>query len=349
MKLVCLLAAVLIAGCVPRKPPAEVVLAEEPSQHDLSAWGKEKLSGYSLFIGALKNFDPAPDVFPYDINSPLFSDYAYKRRFIKIPPGSTIGYDGAEVFHFPEGTILVKNFYYPADFRNPEKDIRVLETRLLILEGETWKALTYVWNEAQDEAVLELGGSTKRVAWTHYNGSAMEVNYSIPDVNQCKSCHLKGDKTMPIGLSARQLNKKKQLTEWVERGWITELPPVVPRLVAYEDLEAPIDDRARAWLEINCAHCHRPDGQAKTSGLHLMATVNSLRELGLGKAPVAAGKGSGGRMFSIVPGRPDASILVYRIESTDPGVMMPEMGRKLVHTEGVAVVRAWIREMKPVN
>lgn len=68
--------------------------------------------------------------------------------------------------------------------------------------------------------------------------------------------------------------------------------------------------------------------------------------LGIGKAPVAAGKGSGGRLYSIVPGKPDESILLYRIESVDPGVMMPEMGRRLAHKEGVELVRQWILEMK---
>lgn len=76
-----------------------------------------------------------------------------------------------------------------------------------------------------------------------------------------------------------------------------------------------------------------------------MADVTAPLALGIGKAPVAAGKGSGGRMFSIVPGSPDESILVYRIESTDPGVMMPEMGRRLVHEEGVSLIREWIQSM----
>ena len=64
------------------------------------------------------------------------------------------------------------------------------------------------------------------------------------------------------------------------------------------------------------------------------------------KAPVAAGRGSGGREFSIVPSQPEKSILIYRLESTDPGEMMPELGRKITHTEGVALVREWIKAMK---
>jgi hypothetical protein len=78
----------------------------------------------------------------------------------------------------------------------------------------------------------------------------------------------------------------------------------------------------------------------------LLANINESSVLGVGKAPVAAGKGSGGRLYSIVPGKPDESILQFRIESTHPGIMMPEVGRKLVHTEGVELVRRWIAELK---
>jgi hypothetical protein len=57
---------------------------------------------------------------------------------------------------------------------------------------------------------------------------------------------------------------------------------------------------------------------------------------------VAAGQGTGDHTFDIVPGRPDDSILVYRMSSLDPGAMMPEVGRATVHEEGVALVRDWI-------
>ena len=126
------------------------------------------------------------------------------------------------------------------------------------------------------------------------------------------------------------------------------MPPQnqIPKLAAYEDSTVSIDKRARAWLEINCAHCHRADGPAKTSGLHLLASLTDLSKIGVGKAPVAAGKGSGGLLYGIVPGKPDESILQFRIESIHPGIMMPELGRKLKHEEGVALVRQWIREMK---
>lgn len=103
--------------------------------------------------------------------------------------------------------------------------------------------------------------------------------------------------------------------------------------------------RARAWLEINCASCHNPRGPARTSGLFLEYDQLEPTALGVCKPPVAAGRGSGGRAYGIVPGDPDASILTFRIESTELDIKMPELGRNLVDAEGVALIRAWIAAM----
>jgi uncharacterized repeat protein (TIGR03806 family) len=332
-----------------------VVLPEEVSTVDLSHLGKTKLSEYGFFVGELKELTPAAGVVPYTLNSALFSDYVLKKRFVKIPQGKKAGYRADDVFDFPEGTILIKNFYYAADLYKPEENLRILETRLLINEGGVWKALPYIWNDEQTEAYLNVAGKTIPVSWKHTDGQLRKISYSIPNMNQCKGCHLRGDKVMPIGPSARQLNgdytfsegKQNQLLYWQTNALI-DLPEIgsVAKLVSYEDESVAVSERARAWLEINCAHCHRADGPAKNSGLYLLASENDPARLGVGKAPVAAGKGSGGLLYGIVPGKPDESILQFRIESIHPGVMMPELGRSVTHEEGVALVRQWIKEMK---
>lgn len=341
-----LLACFLVA-CEPSKKEA-IVIEEELAPGATSGLGPEFLSDYGLYRGDMKDLEPAADVHGYEINAPLFSDYAFKKRLIRLPKGQKATYQPGEVFDFPEGTMLIKNFYYPTDFRKPEGQRRLMETRLLVLKEKKWEALTYVWNESQTDARLEVAGRVLPVSWTQEDGMLQKIHYAVPDLNQCRGCHLKGDRIMPIGPSARQLNRGDQLADWQAHGMLDGLPAAgsIPKLASYEDVSVPIADRARSWLEINCAHCHRPDGQGKTSGLHLSADVTSLLELGVGKPPVAAGRGSGGRAYSIVPGNPDESILLYRIESTDPGVMMPEVGRKLVHKEGVDLVRQWILSMK---
>lgn len=344
----------VLLSCESRKQEI-VVLPETESAIDLSHIGKIKLSEYGFFVGELKTLTPAADVIPYTLNSALFSDYAFKKRFVKIPQGKKAGYTTDDVFDFPEGTILIKNFYYPADLNKPEENLRILETRLLINESGIWKALPYIWNDEQTEAYLNVAGKNLDVSWRHTDGQLRKISYSVPNLNQCKGCHLRGDKVMPIGPSARQLNgdylfsegKQNQLVYWQSRGLI-DVPELgsIAKLVSYDDESVAVSERARAWLEINCAHCHRADGPAKNSGLYLLSSENDPARLGVGKAPVAAGKGSGGLLYGIVPGKPDESILQYRIESVHPGVMMPELGRSVTHEEGVAIVRQWIKEMK---
>ncbi|MCW5912058.1 MAG: hypothetical protein KIT62_13370 [Cyclobacteriaceae bacterium] len=355
MKRIIILLLPVFFSCAEKKQEI-IVLPEEQVQVDLSAIGKAKLSEYGFFTGDMKMLTPAEGVVPYTLNAPLFSDYAFKKRFVKIPKDKTVAYHADDVFNFPEGTILIKNFYYPADFNKPEENIRLLETRLLINEAGTWKALPYTWNDEQTEAYLDVAGKTIPVSWKQDDGQIRQVNYSVPNMNQCKGCHLRGDKVTPIGPVARQLNgdypfaevKQNQLLYWQSHGLLDGLPDIgqVSRLASYEDQCVQVNERARAWLEINCAHCHRADGPAKNSGLHLLASETNPSRLGIGKAPIAAGKGSGGLSFGIVPGKPDQSILQFRIESTHPGIMMPELGRSVIHDEGVALVRQWITEMK---
>ncbi len=344
----------MFAGCQTKQQEI-VVLPEEELAVDLSSVGKAKLSEYGFFVGALKDLTPAEGVIPYALNSALFTDYAFKQRFVKIPKGSSVAYNAEDVFDFPIGTVLIKNFYYPADFRKPTENIRILETRLLINDAGVWKPLPYIWNEEQTEAYLMVAGKNLDVAWTHDTGEIRNVKYSVPNLNQCKGCHLRGEKVMPIGPSARQLNgdyefksgTENQLAHWQNLNMLDGLPAPdqIPRLVNYDDKNEAIDLRARAWLEINCAHCHRADGPAKNSGLYLLANEKDAAKLGVGKAPVAAGKGSGGLLYGIVPGKPEESILQFRIESTHPGIMMPELGRSITHEEGVELVRKWIKEM----
>lgn len=316
----------------------------------------EKLSEYGLFVGDGRTHEPRAGVVPYDLNSPLFSDYATKYRFVKLPPGEYATYHEEDAFDFPVGTILSKTFAFLHDLRDPSKGQRLVETRLLIRRPEGWVGLPYVWNEEQNEAVLDVAGGTLDVAWTHTDGKERTVNYIIPNSNQCKACHENDRILAPIGPKARHLNKdfdypegrENQLTSWTRRGILrgAPAPEVAPKLAVWNDPKTgSLDERARAWLEINCAHCHNARGPARTSGLELLASIHEPVRWGKMKTPVAAGRGSGGRLYDIVPGKPDESILVYRLESTDPGVMMPELPRRLVDEEAVALIREWIEKM----
>ncbi len=333
-----------------------IALGNRPSIFDDTSSYLQSLSEYNLFEGELNKLQPSNNVIPYALNAPLFSDYASKARFIKLPEGTKIDYHNEQVFDFPIGTIIAKTFFYPKDMRNPEKGRLLMETRILLHEEKGWKALPYIWNEGQTDAMLEVAGGSKEVTWKDQKGKKRKLNYSIPNMNQCKSCHYFKDELLPIGPSARQINGdfayetgfKNQLEHWEDLKIIDNLPTINmrPKLVDWNDERQTIEERARAYLDTNCGHCHNPDGPANTSGMYLNIHEKNPNKWGVQKAPIAAGRGSGGRQYGIVPGDPDASILVYRMASSDPGVMMPEVSRKLVHKEGVELIAKWIKEME---
>ncbi|TAE60173.1 MAG: hypothetical protein EAZ89_01800 [Bacteroidetes bacterium] len=317
-----------------------------------------RLSEYHFFEGDIAAQQAGAGVMPYALNTPLFSDYAEKLRFVKLPPGTQVAYNGTHVLDFPEGTQIIKTFYYPHDARKPEKGRRLMETRLLIREATGWKALAYHWNDAQTDALLEVAGGEKEVSWIDKAGKKQKLLYSFPNLNQCKGCHSYDGAMQPIGPSARQLNgdfayasgTQNQLLAWGQAGMIGSLPEQladVPKIAVWNDpATGTLDQRARAWLDINCAHCHNPHGPASTSGFYLDIRQTNPAVLGVRKSPVAAGRGAGEGRYDIEPGKPETSILYIRIASTDPGVMMPEVGRRLVHQESLDLIRSWIAEMK---
>lgn len=316
-----------------------------------------RLSDYGFFSGPIAGQQPTPGTIAYRLNTPLFSDHAEKLRFLRLPPGAQVPYNDSAVLDFPVGTAIVKTFYFSHDMRRPEKGRQLMETRVLLREAGGWKALPYVWNEEQTDALLDVAGVSTEVAYLDLEGKKRKHAYHVPNMNQCKGCHNKGEVMTPIGPSARQLSGSlrpdrsgpSQLEEWAAAGSLIGLPQaggLPPSVVWNDPASGTVEDRARLWLDINCAHCHDPKGPASTSGLYLGVRERDPARLGIGKSPVAAGRASAGLSYDIEPGRPEASILLHRMQSTDPGVMMPELGRGQADPAAVALIREWIRLMR---
>ena len=354
-----LLLSILLASCTGGEVPVTLHPADSPPER-LSEWGILYADGKSLHMD--------DGVIPYDLNTPLFTDYALKLRTAWIPGGAAARYREDRELDFPPGTILSKTFHYRFGERGFEKldaeaelaadgslDLalhRIVETRLLVRYDDGWTALPYVWNEAQTEAFLEVAGARLRFSF-----GEREFDYLVPDKNQCAGCHAPDHATReirPLGPKAHQLNREfayrdgaeNQLEYWAASGRLAGLPdsrPVSARWSARdtEDLAA----LARVYLDINCAHCHNPSGPADTSGLNLDLDADVDRQFGVCKPPVAVGRGSGDRPYDIYPGRPDRSIMLYRMQHDDPAIMMPELGRATVHEEGAGLIRAWIASL----
>ena len=327
----------------------------------------DSLASYNLFASASEPRFNANVGIGYDLITPLFTDYAEKYRFIFVPEGKQAAYNSRESLDFPVGTIIAKTFTMPRDFLNEAAGEEIIETRLLIHRKDGWKALPFIWREDLSDADLTLAGGTRQVSWIHSDGSSRSTNYVIPDANSCKTCHSTvrdesgsgvNQETVitPIGPKARFLNKDNQyngksvnqLAYMEQQGVLVGVPEdleSIDTVPAWDDPAADLQNRAKGYLDANCAHCHSPGGFASNSALFLEYWREVDTSYGICKTPVAAGAGSGGLRFDIVPGDADASITTYRMNSNEPDVRMPEIGRSVIHEEGVGLIREWINSL----
>ena len=356
-----------VAACEEKHPALAPVFHESKNPTHLSDWGMISARGNTLRLST--------GVSPYDLATPLFSDYALKLRTVWMPEGKAARYDASGAFDFPVGTVITKTFYYPV--AGPRGDntvtqgifptvqdgalqldgLRLMETRILARREAGWVALPYVWNDDQTDAVLKRTGNIKSMTLLRTDGRREDFPYVVPNANQCAGCHATNATTKaiePIGPKARHLNKASsyvagvnQLDHWISAGLLKGDYPgakAAARNALWGDETEELDLRARSYLDANCSHCHNPNGAGDTSGLNLEPDASGPA-LGFYKTPVAAGGGTGGRPYDITPGDPEASITLFRMETNDPGAMMPELGRAVTHDEGVALISAWIEQL----
>lgn len=319
-----------------------------------------RLSDWNLFEIAPDTLMPQASTVVFRPNNPLFTDYAHKLRTLWLPKGAKADLVNDEL-NYPVGTILSKTFYYPrgdgaamlkvADDGLEAIDLdqnQLIETRLLVRKAAGWDAFPYVWNDEQSEAFLRVAGASEAVSLQDSEGTTTDFTYFIPNENQCAACHttVHPDGDMhPLGAIYSQLNSagSNAIDQMLARGWIDELD--FPRTASWQDDDAALEDRALAYLNMQCSHCHNPQGAADTSGLNLDTSASAAINRGVCKPPVAAGGGTGNLRYGIVPGEPEQSILLYRMRSEEPDEMMPELGRSLIHAEGIELISRWIAEM----
>ena len=337
---------------------------DSPSFH--TSENPTRLSDWNLFHLDSTSFEPTAASLVYAPNNPLFSDYAHKLRTLSIPNNEKAYIKGEELI-YPVGTILSKTFYYPtnsqgsflqeADMNLSSLDLKMnqlVETRLLVKREKGWEALPYVWNDEQTEAFLRIAGASKHIDLSGEKQST-EFTYFVPNQNQCSACHVTkhpDGEMHPLGAITSQLaaqvgsaeDQENQMEQLVSRGWLNAIPQIEPAY-SWQDDTASAEQRATSYLNMHCGHCHNKDGAADTSALLLDGSHDFMINMGVCKTPVAAGGGAGNKKYSIVPGSPEESILIYRMLSDQPDEMMPELGRSLVHQEGIEIIRDWIAQM----
>lgn len=340
---------------VPEPLPPVPAPGSSPVVFDPQAVPYPQLSTYNFFQGAMAELAPVAGVLPYSVITPLFSDYAKKQRFIWMMPGVQASYAGDhDLLNFPNGTVLIKNFYY--DRVQPSDSRRIIETRLMYKLDGTWRFAEYVWNDAQTEAVLNMNGSYTNVNFVDESGVTREVNYRIPSAGECFVCHKKDLTILPIGPKPQNLKmaypyvdgSMDQLSKWIEKGYLAPgLPSEINSTVRWDDMTQSLNDRVRAYVDMNCAHCHAEGSYCDYRPMRF-AWSETIDPVNLGVC-VTPDEDIDPILTHIVrPGVPERSVMHYRLSSTDESVRMPILGRSVVHDEGVALITAWIESLETI-
>jgi uncharacterized repeat protein (TIGR03806 family) len=219
----------------------------------------------------------------------------------------------------------------------------------------TWYPVTYIWNDAQSDADRWVAGQAIHVNRVDENGSAAPLEYQVPSTSQCKSCHGQSKKFVPLGPRTKQLDRmhdygdgpENQLEHMAALGLFDgALPDAASRPKLVDPWgDAPLDSRARSYLDANCSHCHNEQGFAASTALRLQIDTTAAIDLGVCRHPVAAGGGSGGFLYDVVPGHADQSIMIYRMKSDDPKAKMPQLPLTTVDEAGVKLVSEWIESL----
>lgn len=297
---------------------------EKPVAHNTIEM-PQKLSDFGIFKNNPAELKASDSFQLYELNSQLYTDYAEKQRLIKIPGGASMVAVDNGLLNFPDGTVLVKTFFYFNDKRNPSAGKKIIETRVLQKVTGVWNAGTYVWGEDQADARLTMTERNMPVSWINETGIAHSTSYHVPAINECASCHNSGNAMLPVGVKARNLNRtvlrqgimQNQLDYFHDRGIMNKvLTSDFEQLPDYNNPAEGLERRARAYFEMNCAHCHRQGGYNKNRVLYL-GYEQSFEATNLKRYQ---------------------DLIVLRMKQGK----MPKLGKTIIHEEGLALIKAYV-------
>jgi uncharacterized repeat protein (TIGR03806 family) len=330
-----------------------------------------KLSVTGLFAST-KDHQPARGLIPYSVNAPLWSDGAEKERFLALPGDAQIEFDDVVYPHgptypdvgwrFPDGTVLVKTFCIDTEAGDPASRRR-LETRILQYRkmpgnddeygAQFWFGYTYVWNDEQTDAEL-LGAEGLDRTFTIQDAAApggrREQLWRFPSRAECTLCHTMASKYV-LGVTTLQMNKDHNFDGTIANQLATlehlgifkkklpKRPEDLPRLADYRDANMNLNLRARSYLHANCAHCHRKWGGGNAE-FELQASLQLSDTATVDTKP---GQGAFGLNDPriLVPGNPDRSLILHRMQLPDLG-RMPHVASKVIDRNATVLMRDWI-------
>jgi uncharacterized repeat protein (TIGR03806 family) len=320
----------------------------------LEAEGFPKLlSQTGAFVDAAA-LEPVSGILPYEIQSPLWSDGAFKQRWVSVPADTVIGYSETEHLRLPPGTVFVKHFEMALDERFPEQRRR-LETRFWVtVSAEAQYGVTYKWNEEQTDAALLTERDVEQLDIIGADGEVRTQPYTYPGPGDCSSCH-NAQSGFVLGARAAQLNRAvgyqrdrpevNQLVAWSTFGLLdarldTSASLRVPQLVPVADEAAPLEERVRSYWDGNCSMCHAGADGIVPGWDARYATP--FAEQGLERPPRNTSLPAS-RL--IAPGEPEDSFIYLRGDTTELGLLMPPVGRNRVDEVYVDVLARWIASL----
>ncbi|MFH6602414.1 Ig-like domain-containing protein [Maribacter algicola] len=313
----------------------------------------------------LVNLTPTEGLIPYDLVESFWSDGALKKRWMAIPndgihdtAGEKISYSDVDDWDFPIGTVLVKHFELPIDERNPSI-VKRLETRFSIKANDgNFYFVTYKWNDQQTDAILLTGGLEENLDIIKSDGSSGTQTWNYPSTIDCVSCH-NPTTGGTLGPRARYLNKDytypqtgrtaNQLVTLSHLGILDQSVTdadtgTILTSKAITDPLATLDDRARSYLDLNCAYCHRP-GTGNRGDFDLRLNLD-LEQTGVLTASPYLPLGIPDERI-VDPGNIGTSILYHRMNSTDPAIRMPPIAKNKIDDKAVQLIEDWINQLDP--
>jgi uncharacterized repeat protein (TIGR03806 family) len=288
---------------------------------------------------------------PYDVKVPLWSDGAEKRRWLSVPTGTFIGYSADQAWTFPAGTVFVKHFEMQIDRSDPSS-VRRLETRVLVVqEDHHVYGVTYKWRDDQSDADLLTAAAFEDLQIIDGEGVPSPQRYLYPGPSDCLTCHAGGAGSV-LGLRARQLegmpanDAASDMLEWLaaaEYFAAAELErESIPAFAPLDDELAPIELRARSYLDVNCSHCHGGQKLDRARWDGRITVPLNHQDIVMGAS--LGGSGSEDDRI-VVPGDVAHSLLHRRAETTDVDLRMPPLARSTVDEPFVDVLEEWIQGM----
>jgi uncharacterized repeat protein (TIGR03806 family) len=178
----------------------------EAMPKDLPPSNFPKTLSTSGLFKSVKGHVVEPALIPYSVNAALWSDGAYKERYIALPGDeSKIEFGTSRGWNFPEKTVLVKSFALEAEERHP-KSRRWIETRFLTKQGTEWAGYSYAWNDDQTEGTLVGANGMDRDFTIKTASGERKQTWHYPSRAECMVCHSRAANFV-LGLTELQMNK----------------------------------------------------------------------------------------------------------------------------------------------